>query len=283
MAIRTLPRASLVQEIAARVPEPPTGVGPSREQIATVVAEIVERFRPEQVVLYGSRAYGVPTAESDVDLMVVMETPLALFEQGWQIRKSIGAIADRRLHPTVRTPEQVRIGLAEGDFFYLDAVVLGITLYAAGRVTMMDEAPRGADASGGDASALKGATRELIAKATSDYRMAERALAPPDPIWDGVCFYAQQGAEKMLKALLQERNVRFPLTHDLVLLSFLDEDAASNFPVRRDDLEWLGGYAVAVRYSGPEPTLDDAERALRIATDIRRLVRAELGLDETGT
>lgn len=273
--------AASVAEIAALVPEAPPGVGPSGEVIAAAVAVIAERFRPERITLFGSRAYGVPTAESDVDLLVVMETSLSLFEQAWQIRESLGAFADRRLHPTVRTPEQVRIGLAEGDFFYLDAVVSGVSLYSRGDVGMVNGAP-GPDGVPGDGpSTLKGATRELLAKATSDFRLAERALAPPDPIWDGACFHAQQGAEKMLKALLQERDVRFPLTHDLVLLSFLVEDVAPNFPVRRDDLKWLSRYAVAVRYSGLDVTEADADRALRIATNIRRIVRAELGLDET--
>ena len=33
---------------------------------------LVEEFQPEQVWLYGSHAWGVPTDDSDVDLMVVV-------------------------------------------------------------------------------------------------------------------------------------------------------------------------------------------------------------------
>lgn len=48
----------------------------TERDIAEVVAQIVEHFHPQQVVLFGSYAYGTPTPDSDVDLLVVMETPL---------------------------------------------------------------------------------------------------------------------------------------------------------------------------------------------------------------
>jgi hypothetical protein len=41
--------------------------GPSQDEIAAVVGEIVGRFRPARIVLFGSRAWGAPGADSDVD------------------------------------------------------------------------------------------------------------------------------------------------------------------------------------------------------------------------
>jgi predicted nucleotidyltransferase len=35
---------------------------------------LVEKFEPEQVVLFGSYAYGRPTANSDVDLLIIKKT-----------------------------------------------------------------------------------------------------------------------------------------------------------------------------------------------------------------
>ena len=52
-------------------------------QIEDVIAEMTQRlvqeFAPEQVILFGSHAWGQPNADSDVDLFVVVsnsdETP----------------------------------------------------------------------------------------------------------------------------------------------------------------------------------------------------------------
>ena len=41
--------------------------------IDTMVERIVARFRPRRVVLFGSRARGTATRDSDVDLLVVMD------------------------------------------------------------------------------------------------------------------------------------------------------------------------------------------------------------------
>jgi predicted nucleotidyltransferase len=47
----------------------------SRDTIQRMVDRVVERFRPTRVVLFGSHARGEASADSDVDLLIVM--PLA--------------------------------------------------------------------------------------------------------------------------------------------------------------------------------------------------------------
>lgn len=44
--------------------------------IRAIVKHIAEKFYPEQIILFGSHVYGQPTAWSDVDLLVVMGTPV---------------------------------------------------------------------------------------------------------------------------------------------------------------------------------------------------------------
>ena len=55
----------------------------TREQLQTtvtlagiqpVVRQIVARFHPQQVILFGSHADGQPTEDSDVDLLVMLPT-----------------------------------------------------------------------------------------------------------------------------------------------------------------------------------------------------------------
>jgi uncharacterized protein len=37
-----------------------------------VTARLVEQFQPEQVILFGSHAWGTPTPDSDLDLLVIV-------------------------------------------------------------------------------------------------------------------------------------------------------------------------------------------------------------------
>lgn len=273
--------------IAARIPEVTTGVGPSREAIAAAVATIAKRFRPERIVLYGSRAYGTPTAESDADLLVVMETARPIGEQTDLVRRVIPARGSSRLHVLVRTPRQVRIGLAEQDFFFVDAIERGVTLFEAdagvGRNGgVADGSGDWNEADGGSGVGAKRATDDWITKAESDYRGAGTFLALGRPEFGLTCSLSQQSAEKYLKAFLQERGVRPPRTHQLDLLA---EPARRDLPdltALREALNWLGDDGIDVRYPGVVAGRAEAERAFGVATEVRRLVRAALGVPDDG-
>ncbi len=52
----------------------PTGFPPVAETLPPAVEKIVHELNPEKIILFGSYAYGNPTPDSDVDLLVVMET-----------------------------------------------------------------------------------------------------------------------------------------------------------------------------------------------------------------
>ncbi len=41
-------------------------------QISQIAKAIADRFHPEKIILFGSYAYGTPTEDSDVDLLVIM-------------------------------------------------------------------------------------------------------------------------------------------------------------------------------------------------------------------
>jgi predicted nucleotidyltransferase len=43
--------------------------------IRALAKHIAQKFNPEEIILFGSHAYGKPTAWSDVDFLVIMDTP----------------------------------------------------------------------------------------------------------------------------------------------------------------------------------------------------------------
>ena len=46
----------------------------TQNQIAQLVKEIAEGYKPEKIYLFGSYANGVPNKDSDIDLFIVKET-----------------------------------------------------------------------------------------------------------------------------------------------------------------------------------------------------------------
>ena len=101
----------------------------TRREIPDVVAQRVERLHPQQVLLCGSHASGTPTPDSDVDLLLVMETPLRHVEQAVEIRQAVHFPFPVAL--LVRTPQHIAERLAMGDVFRHEILSHGVVLYAA--------------------------------------------------------------------------------------------------------------------------------------------------------
>lgn len=97
--------------------------------IDDVVRQIVERFRPRRVVLFGSYADGQPHAGSDIDLLVEMDTALTETEQALEICRAIDYHFGLDL--IVRRPETVTSRLAAGDLFLREVMERGRVLYDA--------------------------------------------------------------------------------------------------------------------------------------------------------
>ena len=89
--------------------------------------KIGQEFRPERVFLFGSHAYGTPTPDSDVDILVILQHE----GKGWKKASEIRT----RVRPTfpvdllVRTPEEIHERLTLGDCFIKEIVEKGRVLY----------------------------------------------------------------------------------------------------------------------------------------------------------
>ena len=99
----------------------------SQRTIRETTRQIVERFDPERIILFGSYAYGKPHSDSDVDLLVVMNTPLKETEQAIRICQSIPY--QYALDLLVRTPETLQRRIALGDRFLQEIATQGKVLY----------------------------------------------------------------------------------------------------------------------------------------------------------
>src|SRR4030042_5030030 len=97
-------------------------------QIQAIAQKIKEQFNPVKIILFGSHALGKPTIDSDLDLMVIMNTNLKPYKQASIIRimldYSLGISFPMDI--MVRTPEEIESRLAEGDFFIQKILSEGI-------------------------------------------------------------------------------------------------------------------------------------------------------------
>ena len=97
-------------------------------EIQGLVAKIVDRFHPERVILFGSRAHGTARTDSDVDLLVVMHYEGRAFRKALDI---LSALDFRKpLDLILRTPEELTQRYEAGDPLIRDALNSGQTLYA---------------------------------------------------------------------------------------------------------------------------------------------------------
>ncbi|HMN41679.1 MAG TPA: nucleotidyltransferase domain-containing protein [Phycisphaerales bacterium] len=78
------------------MPQPP---------IQDILATIVAAFSPRRVVLFGSRARGTARPDSDVDLLIVMETPLPFYERIRSVLRLFG-VRPWSMDVIVLTPDE---------------------------------------------------------------------------------------------------------------------------------------------------------------------------------
>ncbi len=104
----------------------------TQRQIETYAEDVARQFRPLKIVLFGSYAYGNPTEDSDVDLMVVMpKDPSGIRNRDKAIAIDSAIPATFPLDLLVRNPEDIAWRLEEGDCFLQDVFSKGRVLYEA--------------------------------------------------------------------------------------------------------------------------------------------------------
>ena len=75
-------------------------------ELDRIVRLIVEKFDPEKIVLFGSRAEGRAAPDSDADLLIVMRTSIPFWERGGAIRMALEH-QELGLDLLVFTPEEL--------------------------------------------------------------------------------------------------------------------------------------------------------------------------------
>jgi predicted nucleotidyltransferase len=99
-------------------------------EIERYCASVAREFAPEQIVLFGSYAWGTPTPDSDVDLMVVMPKRRRVARPSLAIRQRVRA--GFPVDILVRPPEEIARRMNAGDSFVTEVMTRGRAMYEAG-------------------------------------------------------------------------------------------------------------------------------------------------------
>jgi len=95
--------------------------------IRRLARQIAKQFKPQKIILFGSYARGKPRPESDVDLLVVMDTKLREVEQSIKICQQLDYMFGLDL--IVYTPKHLKDRVRMGDWFLRDVLKEGKVLY----------------------------------------------------------------------------------------------------------------------------------------------------------
>jgi len=98
-----------------------------QEKIDQVV-EGLKLYKPEKIILFGSHAWGKPTASSDVDVLVVKESKIARRFRTTEAEKFLPK-GSCPVDVLVYTPEEIEDRKNLGDFFINLILKKGRVLY----------------------------------------------------------------------------------------------------------------------------------------------------------
>jgi len=241
------------------------------EQIARA---IVERVQPRRIVLFGSRARGDAQPHSDYDLMVELE-----FDDFHRCRMEVSRAANgpgTSVDVLLRKPGELEARRDDPGRTDWDIWREGIVVYPPGAPPLAFSAPTTASAPSAvrEGSGLPPeSTQDWLARAAEDLLTIENSLSGQRVPWGAVCFHSQQAAEKYLKALVIQRFIRPPRTHDLAELVGAARGAGYDLPDFTEECEALKDYAIDVRYPENVPIPDEARGRIVLAA-AQRIIAA---------
>lgn len=239
---------------------------PSKAVPRDLLDPVVEYFRPQRVILFGSRARGEATRDSDIDLLVIVEDDTPAEKLTW--RAGYEAHRSRRAADVfpmrAETFERER---AIANTLAAEADADGIVVYGS---------PKGSCIKAPNPHARWQAVKRWLRVAERDRKTVLACMAGDPPLFDSAAFHCQQAVEKLLKGFLTLAGRRGGKTHSLEQLGTLAQasfpDIAELVAAAHGWSKWAAVYRYPEEDAPPEP--DEAE--IRVALDVIDRLAARL-------
>jgi len=110
------------------------GLRDMNKEIKQILSEIVKKlkndYKPIKIILFGSYAYGNPTQNSDIDLLILKDTDKKRADRFvWVKRIIYNPDLEISVSPLVYTPDELKERLRIGDDFVKEIIQKGVVLY----------------------------------------------------------------------------------------------------------------------------------------------------------
>lgn len=102
----------------------------SNKDIQQIASQIAESLRPQQILLFGSYAEGTARDDSDLDLLIVMQSSEPRYKRSASVRKLFWP-PKASMDILVYTPEEVAQWNGVANHVLTNAYKTGKVLYAA--------------------------------------------------------------------------------------------------------------------------------------------------------
>ena len=98
--------------------------------IAEITDKILKDYQPKKVILFGSYAYGEPTEDSDVDLLIIKNTDKRPIDRWMEVKRLLRETSRTvPISPLVYTEKEIEQRIAIKDFFIEEIFNKGEVLY----------------------------------------------------------------------------------------------------------------------------------------------------------
>ena len=237
--------------------------------IDTAVERLVAEFKPEQIWLFGSYAWGEPTAESDLDFAVVVpENDESHLRRAQQAHGCLGDL--------VMAKDVIVKTRAEFDRFRDVPASLTFRITREGTLLYNSKTARLHAADVSEPCTSKERKRELIQlwlkKAEASLRVVRLIASGSDGPLDSAIGHTQHAAERSLKAFLAFADTPSQKSDDVEELTRQAIASEPGFAAVLSDAATVNPYSVKFRYPSEheamEPTRAEFDAALAAAQRI---------------
>jgi uncharacterized protein len=267
MVLRKIPHP---EEAAQRPSRRTHRARPGHRVPRELLDPVVEYFKPQRVILFGSRARGEATHDSDIDLLVIVDDDTPPEKMTWRARHEA-----RRSYPRPADVFPMRAEIFERDRSVVGTLAAeadadGIVVFGTPKEPCMKPAsPR----------TRWEAVERWLAVAERDRKTVLACMAAHPPLRDSAAFHCQQALEKLLKGFLTLAGKRSRKTHSL---SQLGAAAQASFPDIAELVapaqgwtEWATAYRYPDEDGPPEPDDGEIQAALDIIGRLTARLQAE--------